>query len=452
MEPFVHAASTVSAAAVGSLVSAIWEGAVLSLCVVVCLRLLPRLSAASRSLIWMNVFVVLVLLHVVPSFLSKRAGGGGAHAAPWFNLDWSLDVGWSIALAGVWMALSFWRAAQLMVSAVRLHGLARRAIPVEADAALVEILAGEHGRGGRRAELCTSDEVERPSVFGFFRPRILIPPALMESLGAEDLRQVVVHEMEHLRRGDDWTNLLQKVGLTLFPLNPALLWVERRVCAERELACDDRVLNSGGARKAYATCLTRLAEYSMIRRSLSLALGAWERQSELVRRVNRVLRSREDLMSGRQGALVTGCLLAGVLGGALALAHAPQIVSFGTGTHAAVQAASAMTAGFRDAGYRSAGVRDSEGAAGSVQLVKAVMAQRPAPSSFMVKRAQNKAVRRTVKRTDGQAGPQNRQAWIVLTDWSDAQVPPRLVFAVAPGGRAAYAALPIPEGWLIVQI
>jgi len=329
------------------------------------------------------------------------------------------------------------------VSAVRLHGLASRALPVQANGALLAIVQGDRGRGRRRAELCTSMEVERPSVFGFFRPRILIPPALMESLPTEDLRQVVVHEMEHLRRGDDWTNLLQKVGLALFPLNPALLWVERRVCAERELACDDRVLDSGGARKAYATCLTRLAEYSIVRRSLSLALGAWERQSELVRRVNRLLRGPDDLLRGRQAAQVTGSLLAGVLGGAIALAHAPQIVSFGPAEQAGSR--SSVTAQFREAGYRSAGLREPEG---RVQLVKAVVAERPVRSAVPAKSGQDKAVRRTARR----AHPLDRQAWIVLTDWSDAQVPPHIVFAVAPGNRGSYAAVPIPEGWLIVQI
>ena len=447
MDTLVHAATTVSAAAVSSLVSAIWEGSVLSLCVVVCLRLLPRLSAAARSLIWMNVFLLMLLLHVVPSFLPQLTAGSGTH-----DSRWSLDVGWSIGLAGVWMALSLWRAAQLMVSAVRLHGLASRALPVQANGALLAILQGEPGRGRRTAELCTSNEVVRPSVFGFFRPRILIPPDLMEGLPAEDLRQVVVHEMEHLHRGDDWTNLLQKVGLALFPLNPALLWVERRVCAERELACDDRVLDSGGARKAYATCLTRLAEYSIVRRSLSLALGAWERQSELVRRVNRLLRGPDDLLRGNKAALVTGSLLAGVLGGAIALAHAPQLVSFGPGARSAVQAGSRVTPEFREASYRDAGLRDSRG---SMQLVKAVVAQRPVQSAFTAKSGQNKVARRTGGRAVmrvSRAATQSRQAWIVLTDWSDAQVPPHIVFAVAPGNRARYAAVPIPEGWLIVQI
>ena len=86
---------------------------------------------------------------------------------------------------------------------------------------------------GHPVALCASDEVARPSVLGFFRPRILAPPALLDQLSEAELKQVILHEMEHLHRGDDWTNLLQKLALVLFPLNPALAWVERRLCAER---------------------------------------------------------------------------------------------------------------------------------------------------------------------------------------------------------------------------
>ena len=49
----------------------------------------------------------------------------------------------------------------------------------------------------------------------------------------------MLHEAGHLRRRDDWMNLLQKVGLVLLPLNPVLMWIERRLCLERELACDE---------------------------------------------------------------------------------------------------------------------------------------------------------------------------------------------------------------------
>ena len=290
MEFLLHSVSVFSAAAVSSLVGAVWQGAVLAIFVSLCIKCFPRLSAASRSVVWLNVFLVLVLLHIVPYFGGQKGVGHSAHSSPIL-----LRSGFAVAIAAAWVALSLFRSMQLIVSAYRLQQLVRRAIPLVPQEPLRASLNGENGSRG--AQLCTSMEVERPSVIGFVRPRILLPPALFERLSAIELQQVVLHEMEHLRRGDDWSNLLQKIGLALFPLNPVLYWTEGRLCAERELACDDRVLQSSCTRKAYAMCLTRLAEDSVLRRKLTLALGAWERRSELVSRVQRLLRPGQSMGS-----------------------------------------------------------------------------------------------------------------------------------------------------------
>src|SRR5262249_46251734 len=149
-------------------------------------------------------------------------------------------------------------------SAFHLRGVSRRAVPMQTPAEIAPLL-----RAGRRsAQLCISAEVDRPSVAGFFSPRILLPESLLTKLSGVELEQIVLHEMQHLERGDDWTNLAQKLALALFPLNPALLWIERRLCLERELACDDGVLRitsaqRAGARKVYATTLANLAEHSL---------------------------------------------------------------------------------------------------------------------------------------------------------------------------------------------
>ena len=324
---------SLSAGAAGALFSAVWEGAVLALCVGVCLRLFPRLSAAARSVVWLNVFVLLVLLHFVPVLAGRPADPGSVHV-PAIHLD----LRWSVAVVALWLALSIWRAVQMIIGVVHLRGLARRAMPVETDAETEALLAQAPGR--HAAILCISHEVSRPSVLGFFRPRILAPPALLAELTAQELQQVVLHEMEHLRRGDDWTNLLQKIGLVLFPLNPVLVWVERRLCTERELACDDRVVCSSAGRKAYALCLTRLAELALLRRGFSLVLGLWERRPELVRRVQRIVSQPVRTMGRRPAMAATGGLLAGALGCAVALSHSPQLVSFLPDHPAVLQASS----------------------------------------------------------------------------------------------------------------
>src|SRR5215469_16520561 len=99
-----------SAALSNALVSAIWEGAVLVAGVYLCLRLLPGLSAAARSIVWLNVFVLLVLLHFVPVF-AGRAAEPAAGPLPQVHLD----LRWSLGVVGVWLALSVWRGAQLLL-------------------------------------------------------------------------------------------------------------------------------------------------------------------------------------------------------------------------------------------------------------------------------------------------------------------------------------------------
>ena len=345
METLLHLGPNAAANLVSALISATWEGAVLVVCAWGCLRMMPGLGATARSAVWMNVFLLAVLLHGLPAVRVNEAAAVSAQHAPF-----QFSLKWSFAVAAVWALLSLLRGAQLILSAVRARSMANRAVPLEVDQEVRALLRVKSlaGKVRRSAELCVSSELERPSVFGFFRPRVLIPEALLERLTAAELRQVVLHEMEHLRRSDDWTNLLQKLALVVFPLNPVLLWVERRLCAERELACDDGVLRSSPGRKAYAICLTRLAEYSMLRRSFSLVLGAWERQSELVRRVHRILRTPAKTLSPRQTTSVTASLIVGVLGCALGLSRSPQLVSFDAPT-AQAQLASAgdLAAGFR---------------------------------------------------------------------------------------------------------
>ncbi len=290
--------------------------------------MLPGLSAAARSVIWLNVFILLALLHILPVFT-----GGHEAVSPAAEHAVRLSPLWSVAVAGLWAGLSLVRVVQLVAghsSVARRRGGGRFRCEVTEELGMPLLMHNWHP-----VALCASDEVARPSVLGFFRPRILVPPALLEQLSEAELKQVILHEMEHLHRGDDWTNLLQKLALVLFPLNPALAWVERRLCAERELACDDRVLHAGSGRKAYALCLTHLAEFALVRRGFSLVLGAWERRPELVRRVQRILSEPARQMGRKPALAVMAGLTAGALACTLALARAPQIVRFGPLTRAA---------------------------------------------------------------------------------------------------------------------
>jgi beta-lactamase regulating signal transducer with metallopeptidase domain len=434
--------SILASGAVASHLSAIWQGAILTLSVAACLRIFPGLTAKARSAIWLNVFTALLLLHFSPLWAGSAAAPDfGRHAAL------HLDPRWSVAIAAVWLIVSLWRGANLVRGAVHSHRMARRATAVDVDSTLQPLLRvrGER-QGGRVAALCTSAEVERPCVLGFFRPRILFPASLYAQLTPAELRQVILHEMEHLRRADDWTNLLQKAALVLFPLNPVLMLVERRLCAEREIACDDSVLRLTRARKSYALCLTRLAEYSLVRRGVSLVVGAWDRQSELVHRVQRLLRSPGQSMSSRRAAVLTAGLTLSVAAGAVALAHSPQLVSFAPASQVgAVVGSSLPPATFHAAEFHQALFHE---AAAAPALVKATVERRPIQKPRLPRHQQ---VFDAMQRSSRQpVAPPPAPSYVVLTEWDEQGPPPQLILTVFH--QKSYAAVAFANGWLIVQI
>ena len=138
--------------------------------------------------------------------------------------------------------------------------------------------------------------------------------------------------MAHLDRGDDWTNLLQKLLRALSPLNPALFWAERNLCLERERACDDAVLDAAGNPRAYASFLTKLAESRLVKRAAMLAPGFWKRHSELAGRVDNILHHRRAPRPIFSRSLVATTLFASLFG-VLLLQRAPGIVTFAAGTN-----------------------------------------------------------------------------------------------------------------------
>jgi beta-lactamase regulating signal transducer with metallopeptidase domain len=438
-------------------VAALWQGALVAAGLAICLRLAPRMAAAHRFVAWGVGYGVLASLQLLP-FLARFTSGAGIGnptvaigSSPHAWLEW--DARWSLGFAVLWMALAALRTGDLLVHSIRLRKLWKSATPVE-DGRSAAFLADQ---GRRRAQVCTTRELDRPSVIGFFAPRILIPEWLYARLTPGELEQVVLHEAEHLRRRDDWMNLAQKLCLVLFPLNPALLWMERRLCREREMACDEGVVRVTRAPRAYAACLAGLAERRLQRRAEmlsmgALSLGAFERRPELVQRVHSILLRKNVLNPVGARALlgVLGCALLFV---SIELAGCPQLVAF-VPAHRAVEAsaapviAAAQRAQADAAAYlpaRAAGMSGSRLAgnmgafrATSVEAILPGPANRPSPVRSSPQRgAAGKGTLRNLEARSpelaaaearqqwvkagmadrGAATAQQPQEWVVLTTW-----------------------------------
>jgi beta-lactamase regulating signal transducer with metallopeptidase domain len=451
----LHGVESLSRVAAGSVVSGLWQGLVLAAAVWICFRLMPKTTAAIRFAVWTVVFVVLALLPLLHAYGLRGDGEASAHCA-----FVQVDVRWSLAIAVLWLAVSMVRAVKLVTGGVQLRGIWKRATPVAMstgwDSALVEA-------GWRGATVCTSGDVDRPSVIGFFSPRILIPREMFERLTTSELEHIVLHEMGHLRRADDWINLLQKISLVLVPLNPVLLWIERRLCFERELACDDAVLRFTKAPKAYATCLTNLAEKRLGRRSAALSLGAWEKQSELVRRVHSILR-RSQGMSRTQAGVMMSVLVLGVVGGTAGLSRCPQFVSFSGGAvsiHEETQSFASSNAVYQPVAFHPSAAAIPAAGMAHETLLKASMPmgtamQTPQPKTQVASkrhRPVHAASLMRVKQDRAMQQTQQMARWVVLTSWEESSRS-RMVLTVS-GERvfsSSFAAVPTEGGWLVIQL
>ncbi len=437
----IPGAERMSQLVASSFVSGLWQGVVLAVGVAICLRLVPRTTAAVRFAIWTAVFLVLAVLPLVHTS-AIGSGTGIAGRGPVLHVD----VRWSFAIAALWLMVSLVRGAKLAMSAVRLHGVWKRAKPVTGCDAVLS------AAGFRGVEVCTSSDVDRPSVIGFFSPRILIPEELFDHLTTAEFGQIVLHEVGHLRRGDDWINLLQKLSLVVVPLNPVLIWIERRLCLERELACDDDVLRLTKAPKAYATCLTNLAEHRLGRRAAALSLGAWEKKSELVRRVHSILQ-RGERMGTTQARVVMSVLVLALLGGSAELARCPQLVSFSRATLPASAEAQGLPVGYQPVTFHN--VSTSYGAAHET-LLKASMPIDGGHQPAVQKTSKHRRSTRTpilLRSKQPHMRSQQVSRLLVLSSW-DEQQGPRMVFAVAEQRltSTSYAAVPTAGGWLVIQL
>ena len=85
-------------------------------------------------------------------------------------------------------------------------------------------------------------DLNSPAVGGLLRPAVILPPDLDESLSPKQLTWVLLHELAHVRRGDLWVVLVQRVLQAVFFFNPAVHLANWIIDELREYACDDAAL------------------------------------------------------------------------------------------------------------------------------------------------------------------------------------------------------------------
>ena len=209
------------------------------------LRVLRGQNSGTRFAVWFLALLAIAALPFLGGISSSHAiFGAGTASGAWGSMHPAINLPaqWALFVFLIWALGACFATARLASGLWRLGRLRRSCTPIYAadlDPALRKTLEAISAAG---ATVASSSSARVPAAIGFWKRTIVLPAWTLREMAVEDLNVILLHEFAHLRRGDDWTNLIQKVVRALFFFHPAVWWIESRLSVEREMACDDAVL------------------------------------------------------------------------------------------------------------------------------------------------------------------------------------------------------------------
>ena len=317
--------NTIAQSSALQIVDCLVGGTLIAIFAALVLSVAGRKTSGTRFAVW---FAALLAIAALPLFGGSWSHVGSIPATNASRSALTLPSSWALYLFEAWAAIAVCSLIQVGRGFWHLRVLRKSCIPVDPavfDSQLQKTLVS---RTARQVVVCTSGEVRVPTAIGFVRPAIVVPAWVMQELSSDELNQILLHELAHLRRWDDWTNLAQKIVKALFFFHPAVWWIEKRVSLEREMACDDAVIAETASPRAYAECLAHLAEKTLLQRSVALAQAALGKVRQTSQRVAQILDMNRPTTTGRAWKGVVSLVAGFAMVCVLSISRAPRLIAF----------------------------------------------------------------------------------------------------------------------------
>ncbi len=212
--------------------------------------------------------------------------------AAWCMIAW-VAIALGLAAAVVWQ---YRRYARLVL---------RHATPAPETLQSVVNAQAEQLGVSRTVPVLVSPVIYTPAVFGFLKPSILLPGDWNEQFAAGDLAGILAHEVAHIKRGDLPVTVIAAMLSCVYWFHPAVWIANLQQRREREMACDDMVLESSRqSGKAYAASLLKAAEHFTGETPVGAGfLGLLELSDNLLHRVRAATDGRRVRRMGRGSAV-----------------------------------------------------------------------------------------------------------------------------------------------------
>jgi beta-lactamase regulating signal transducer with metallopeptidase domain len=169
--------------------------------------------------------------------------------------------------------------------------------------------------------LSDSPSILGPAVIGLLRPVVVLPGRMCTEWTTQELEPVLLHELAHIRRRDNFVNFVQIIVQVVYFFHPLVWYANRKIRIYREDACDATALELMGAdRKRYVNNLLRVVEEMQGKRPALLGVGFAEHKSSLSRRVIHILHNKSNLHPHLTKGAAASLLLVVVSGAILTFA------------------------------------------------------------------------------------------------------------------------------------
>ncbi|GMW00505.1 MAG: hypothetical protein AMXMBFR84_16420 [Candidatus Hydrogenedentota bacterium] len=241
--------------------------------------------------------------------------------------SWTLNALFKVVPA-VWLAGAALLALLMLAANMHLLRGVRRQ-PVVTDPAALRILerCKAQMQIASPVALIASDLRGGPALFGFLRPRLLVPREFLDPANGNRLRYVILHELAHFKRWDIPVNWIITLLQTLHWFNPVIWYAFYRMRADREVACDALALRylSEEEVSEYGLTIVSLFESGHRMRAVPGAVGILEDKQHLKRRIAMIAGFSRPRRGWSVAAMCVTCALAFVgLTNAPDQAAAPQ--------------------------------------------------------------------------------------------------------------------------------
>ncbi len=207
--------------------------------------------------------------------------------------------GWHVQVDAVllflWLACAIFLGMHILVKNIKFLNIIKKA-PLLTEKKVLNLLeeCQSRMRSHIPLKITITDKVRSPALFGYIRPRLLLPVGVLEKLDDAELYYIFMHELGHLKRHDIGVSWIITFLQIFHWFNPLVWLAFHQMRIDQESACDASVLSRIKHSQTinYASTIIGFLENFCRNRKLPALVGILERQTQLKKRITMIINYR----------------------------------------------------------------------------------------------------------------------------------------------------------------